>query len=438
MADAERKETRRVTLNDRILKALRPAKDGKPYDVRDTVVPGLRVRVMGSGQRSFVLLGRYPGSPHPTRRAMGEYGALTLAAARQKAQAWLDLLGQGIDPQDHEDRKRIVEQQKRKNTFAAVAEDFIAEKLPSERQGKVVEREIRNNFIPALGALPITEVTDLHVLALIKGKRQSAPSHARNLLGHAKRLFSWAVDQRCYGLSTSPCRDLKPTALLGEKKHGDRILTNDELLALWRAAERMRYPHGSIYQLLMLTGLRLNEAADAHWSEFDLSNGVWVIPAQRMKGKNGKARAHAVPLTDDILAVLQKLPRFNRGKFVFSSAFGETPTWIADRVKKRVDRRMLRTLRALARQRGEDPAVVELVPWKNHDIRRSMRTQLSRLRITEEAREAVLAHVRPGIKGVYDHHDYLNEKREALELWAKRLRSIVEPPKSNVIALARA
>jgi poly-beta-hydroxyalkanoate depolymerase len=92
-------------------------------------------------------------------------------------------------------------------------------------------------------------------------------------------------------------------------------------------------------------------------------------------------------------------------------------------------------LRALARLRGDDPAKVQLAPWTNHDIRRSVRSNLSRLKVSEEAREAVMAHVRPGIKGTYDLHDYLDEKRETLELWGVRLRSIVEPPPDNVVML---
>jgi integrase len=76
-----------------------------------------------------------------------------------------------------------------------------------------------------------------------------------------------------------------------------------------------------------------------------------------------------------------------------------------------------------------------LPDFVNHDIRRTVRTHLSALRIGEEVREAVLAHVRPGIKGVYDQHLYLEEKREALTLWNARLRSIVEPPTNNVIDL---
>jgi integrase len=263
-------------------------------------------------------------------------------------------------------------------------------------------------------------------LSVIKSKRRTAPAQARNLLGHAKRLFSWAIDQRSYGLRSSPCEHLKATKIIGEKVTGDRILSDDELFALWRGAQRMPYPHGPVYQLLVLTALRLNEVADACRPELDLPNRLWTIPAARMKGKNGKARAHVVPLTDDGLAVMQTLPQFKKGPHLFSTTFGEKPTWMSDKVKKRLDQRILRTLRVLARCRGEDPATVSLAPWTNHDIRRTVRSRLSRLKITEEAREAVLAHVRPGIKGTYDLYDYLDEKRHALDLWGARLKNIVE------------
>jgi integrase len=259
-------------------------------------------------------------------------------------------------------------------------------------------------------------------------------------LGTIKRLFGWIKDQRIYGLSRSPMSDLKPKSLIGKKNTGRRVLDDTELFALWRAVNRLTYPYGPAYQLLILTAIRLNEAADAHWSEFDLPNKLWVIPADRMKGTNEEARPHAVPLTDDISALLESLPRFKRGKYLFSTSFGDKPAWLSDKIKKKIDARMLRTLRALARRNGEDADEVVLKPWKNHDIRRTVRSNLSRLKISEEAREAVLAHVRPGIKGTYDHHDYLDEKREALTLWAARLRSIVDPPakSDNVLQMVTA
>jgi integrase len=424
-------------LTDRGLRALKPAKPGKPYDRMDDVVRGLGVRVSETGRRTFVLVARYPGSTNPTRRALGQYGALTLEQARAGARDWIELIRKGIDPADEEERARLAEQRKRANTFGAVAEDFIKNKLPGERKGEEVERDIRREFIPAWGSRPITELTDLDVLSVIKAKKAKAPAQARNLLGIAKRLLAWAKDQRVYGLVANPCADLRPSKLIGDKVAGDRTLSDDEMLALWRAAKRAPYPYGPAYQMLVLTALRLNEVADASWAEFDLRNRLWTVPAARMKGKNGKARAHVVPLTEEMSNLLSALPRFKKGDYLFSTTFGQKPVWISDKVKKRIDGRMLRTLRALSRRRGDDPAKVTLPHWTNHDIRRSVRSQLSRLKITEEAREAVLAHARPGIKATYDLYDYFDEKREALDLWAARLRSIVEPAPANVVALEK-
>jgi hypothetical protein len=83
------------TLNDRTLKALKPAPPGGTYDVMDALVPGFGVRVSETGRRTFILVARFPGRTNPTRRALGEYGALTLAAARDKARDWLELLRKG-------------------------------------------------------------------------------------------------------------------------------------------------------------------------------------------------------------------------------------------------------------------------------------------------------------------------------------------------------
>ena len=82
-------------LTDRTLKALKPAAAGKLCDIMDSVVPGFGVRVSDSGRRTFMLVARYPGSPNPTRRAIGVYGAITLADARQTAQDWLKLIKAG-------------------------------------------------------------------------------------------------------------------------------------------------------------------------------------------------------------------------------------------------------------------------------------------------------------------------------------------------------
>jgi integrase len=452
----------RKRLTDRTIKSLKPASAAAaPSDVMDTIVPGFGVRVMGTPQhpiRSYILRTRFPGSTNPTRVRIGSYDetdTMSLEGAREKARDWLALIRKGRDPRIEEARRRQAELRKHATLFGAVAEDFIRDKLPSERRGADVEREIKKEFATWWNR-PIADITDEDV---IRAKAKTAPSSARNILGHAKRVFQWAIDQRTYGFKVSPASDIKPTAMVGEKVARDRLLDDDEVFAFWRAAKRMPYPAGPVYQLLILTGLRLGEVSDASWSEFhpdvvrairqrgadpvdwtkfNTENLVWVVPASRMKGRNGKARAHAVPLTPDMLQILESLPVFvSGGDYLFSRNAGRKPAVMSTEIKDCLDRRMLRTLRAMARQRGDDPAGVKLEPWVQHDLRRVVRSGLSRLKIAEEVREAVLAHAKQGIKKHYDIYNYLDEKRDALLLWGARLRSIVEPAPavSNVVAL---
>jgi integrase len=252
---------------------------------------------------------------------------------------------------------------------------------------------------------------------------------ARQLLADLNKFYSWAIDQRVYGLTANPCASIPPSKVIGKIVRRQRALNDNELRALWIAAtERIGYPFGSVYRGLVLTALRLNEVAETERSEWDLHAGVWTIPAERMKGI-----AHAIPITPELRELYESCPK--KGRFLFSFTDGESPVMMSGRAKQKLDAEMLKIMRAVAVERGDDPKSVVLPHWTNHDIRRTVRSQFSRLRIPEEVREAILAHAKPGIKGVYDVYEYLDEKREGLELWAGKLRQIVEPQRSNVIKL---
>jgi integrase len=421
-------------LTDLKIRSLKAAE--KPFDVKDTQVPGLHVRVMPTGNRSFVLLGRFPGKPHPTRRALGGYGELTLEEARDKAKEWRRLISRGIDPQVQEERDRQSVLRKRCVTFTAVAEDFIRDKLPSERKGKEVQQDIRRELLPKWGGRPIADITPLDVRNLVKAikDRRGTPYQAHNILITIRRLFGWAIDQAVYGIEQSPCDRLKPKSIVGRRQSRTRILDNDELRAFWRATKRLGYPYGPLYQILALTGLRRNEVAWARWSEFNLRDKLWTIPAERMKG----GAAHVVPLTADVLAILGELPRFHSGDFLFSTTFGRKAVRGFSRAKRGLDWHMLRSWRAIGRIRGEARRNKMMPPFVIHDVRRSVRTGLSALPIPDLVRELVVAHAKPGLHRVYDMHAYQAEKLHALQLWAARLRSIVEPPPANVVKLAHA
>jgi integrase len=190
--------------------------------------------------------------------------------------------------------------------------------------------------------------------------------------------------------------------------------------------------------MLLLTGLRLNEAAQLSWRE--VQGDIIVVPAERMKAKDGKAVEHLVPITAAIREVIASLPHHRGGKYLFSLSDGKRPLAMTGPIKVDLDRRMLRTLKALARRRGEDHHAVDLPHWTNHDLRRTIRSGLSALRVPHNVAEAVLAHTPPGIVGVYDGHEYLDEKHEALEAWAQRIASIVNPVSAapaKIVKLAR-
>jgi Arm DNA-binding domain len=139
----------RKTLTDKLLKSLKPAATDTRDDYWDAIVPGLGVRVTETGRASFVLMTRYPRNPkNPTRRALGEYGAITLDDARQKARKWLEWIKAGRDPADVEEQQRQAELRKQENIFPAVAERFIRyihqQKL---RTAADMERDLRQVFM---------------------------------------------------------------------------------------------------------------------------------------------------------------------------------------------------------------------------------------------------------------------------------------------------
>jgi integrase len=399
-------------LTDRKLIALKAG--ATRYEVMDTDVPGFGVRVSEKGQRTFILIARFAGSPNPTRRALGEYPAISLDKARTRARAWRDLIDQGIDPKAHEASLRREEIRKHQTTFGTVAEEFLERHVSGQRRGKDTAREIRNELISQWGDRPVAGITRQDVVNVVDAiARRPAPYLAHVVLGHIRSLFNWAINRGTYGLETSPCDRIKPATLIGAKQPRQRTLNDAELKGLWQASETIGYPFGPLYRLLLLTGARKSEVAGARWSEFDLARELWTVPAERFKSN----ATHMVPLSEQAVAVLKSLPHFTKGDYLFTTTFGEKPIAGFSKGKARLDKLM------------------KAPPWVIHDIRRTVRTRLASLRVPDMVAEMVIGHGRKGIQRVYDQHSYEDEMREALELWAARLRDIVTPPPENVVRL---
>jgi integrase len=420
----------KTTLTDRKVQFLKAAPKGKRYQVMDSLVPGFGVRVTDKGVKTYIFQARFPGSANPARREINE---ATLEKARDKAREWSGLIKQGVDPAQIAEKAEEEKARSRANNFGAIAEAYFTDKLATLRSGLTTTKRFRKHLVPIFKDTPIAEITDLDILGKVLNPiKAKTKSTARQRFNDLFAFFEWAIDQRVYHLKVNPCACIKITKIVGKINKRKRILNDDELRALWIAAHRLPYPVGPLYRGLILTALRIREMSNADRREWHLHGNAWKweIPAERMKGKE----AHVVPVTADIREIYDACPK--KGRYLFSFD-GEKPMSIANKVTKdRVDAEMLKVLREIAVERDEDPADVELAHWVNHDIRRSVRSKLSRIKgLDLETREAILAHVKPGMQGVYDQYEYFDEKREGLELWAVMLRQIVEPQRSNVITL---
>ena len=410
---------RKLLLSDTFVRALQAAPAGERHDYWDTKVTGFGVRVTDRGAKSFVLYARFPPAGMPARRALGDASKMGLAAARKKAREWLDLIEQGRDPKETARQLTLKAQRANRTTFAIVAEEWLRDAVQGkQRKAREVEADVRREFIARWGSKPITEITALDVRDVIREVKARAPAQARNVLGYAKRLFDWAVAQDVYGLDVSPAEKLRPKDIIGKKVLRQRVLADAELRALWLAADKLTYPYGPLFKMLALTGQRKSEVADARWREIDQAKKLWTIPPERMKGD----AAHVVPLTDDVMTILATLPRFKKGDHLFSTTLGAKPVNGFSKAKQRLDQEMAADLGG------------EVDPFVIHDIRRTMRTGLSALPIPDRVRELVIAHAQPGLHKVYDQYAYEIEKRQALELWAARLRAIITPLPANVVA----
>jgi integrase len=185
-------------------------------------------------------------------------------------------------------------------------------------------------------------------------------------------------------------------------------LTAEELIALWRAIEKLPELPRAYFRVVLLTGARRNEVRCMAWSELDLDAGLWRLPAER----NKSARAFEVPLSAPVVETLRMLPRL--GPMVFALD-GKRPM----DVHKLIDR-----VRSDA----------GLFDVRLHDLRRTLRTGLAELGVTFEVAERVLNHAMPGLQAVYNRHSYAAEKRAALALWAEHVLALAEEREATVVA----
>lgn len=388
-------------LTDAKIRGLKAPEAGQA-EFADSDVPGLRVRVGVSGAKTFILRRRVAGKVRNI--TLGRYGPrMGLADARSKARALVNDLEAGKPAPAPKVR-------------SATAAETIRGMLPAYLAAKAHLRSIgdtkwllENNVLPELGDRLADTVTRGDVTRLIDKLAERSPSRARATHAQLSAFYTWALP-RLDRIHANPCRDAgRPD----KPKTRDRVLSDEEIAALWRVADAEPLPWGAALKLLILTGQRRNEVFWATWDEFDLEAGEWTIPPDRAKN----TVANLVPLSPAAIDVLRAIPVSGSDKVFPSRA---DPKRGASGFSKAQARFRSALDKDLGREAGEH--------WQMHDIRRTVATGMQRLGVRFEVTEAILNHVsgsRSGVAGIYQRHDWREEKRAALDAWAAYVQSLV-------------
>jgi integrase len=366
-----------ASLTDRGIRALKPR--AKQYQVRDTQVRWLALRVNKSS-KSWIYRGRIGRA---TRTKIGEYPTLSLTDARAEALRWRAAIVAGHNPL----RPRRV------HSFDALCDEFFASQVRRKlRQGPQVERVVRRLLLPRWGPLRVDAVSRADVSDLLV----SLPGPMAHLtFSHCSRLFSYAVERGL--IEHSPTDRLRVSRLVGPRPIRTRVLTDAELRTLWQASLSVPV-WGPLMRMILLTGARRGEAAGARWSEI---GDDWVIPPERFK----MGTTHLVPISPPLRALLDSLPR--SCSYVFTND-GHSPVGGFSHGKRIMDK------------------ASGLTGWRVHDLRRTMRTHLSAIPgFTDQVRELCIGHSKVGLARVYNQFEYLQERRDLMNLWAERLLHLV-------------
>ena len=401
-----------IKLTDRFLTSRKPPATGRAL-YTDLVVPGLVFRVSASternpeGRRDWLLRYR-PRRQAQKAVALGSYPAVSLSQARQRAGEIVAAAKRGVDLIAAEEReaeeRRAAEAKAR--PLSEIANAYL-DSVKHLRSWRSIESRTRCHIIRKLGSKAVGEVTRADVADFLDGlEREEGLRHQVNRCRETLRaIFAYAIE-----------RDLvtvNPVAGVSKRRveiPRDRALTAEELVALWRAIDKLLELPRAYFRVILLTGARRNEVRLMAWSELDLNARLWRLPAER----NKSARPFEIPLSDTVVEILQTLPRI--GPLVFT-----------------LDGKRPMSVHHLIKRVRSDAALLDM---RLHDLRRTLRTGLAELGVSFEVAERVLNHAMPGLQAVYNRHNYLSEKRTALTLWAEHVLALSEKREATVNALS--
>jgi integrase len=358
----------------------------------DAGCPGFGVKVTPKGRKIFIVLYRTGGGGSKLHKyTIGPYGRVTLHQARVAAQKVFAARLEGRDPasEKREAKRRVVADQ-----VEDLLETFIVQHLSQNRSGGEISRLLRREMGKPWAGRSIHEITKRDVVELISAiKQRGAPVAANKALKSVKTFLRWCVGRAV--LDQSPAEGVP---LPAKEVARDRVLNDKELAQVILGARKIGGPYGVIVELLALTGQRREEVAGLQREELDLAHRVWTIPKQRTKN----AKAHVVHLSDQSVAVLKSVDQ--------RPVLGTKPFRDFTRAKRLLDQ------------------LSGVAGWRLHDLRRTCVSGMARLGIPPHIADKILNHnagTISGVAAVYQRHEFLSERREALERWGTHVAHIV-------------
>jgi integrase len=394
-------------LTDIAIRNMKPGVNRR--EVPDAGARGLYVVIQPSGLKSFAVRYRFAGMP----RKLTLQAGITLSAARKATADALYEVEQGRDPSTAKRQAKQVRRAAAENTFRAVAEEYFRREGGRLRTGASRKNDLERLVYPTLGARPITDIRRSDIIRLLdkveEGKPlgiKGGPTQADRTLAYIRKIMNWHAT-RSDDFRSPIVRGM--ARVKAKERARERTLTDDEIRAVWKTAEKTDGPFGSYVQFLLLTAARRSEVSDMVRGELD---GIdWTLPAERNKTKVDLVR----PLSAAALDVLSKVPKLAGCEFVFSTD-GKNPISGFTRFKENFDK------------------ACGVTGWTLHDLRRTARSLMSRAGVNSDHAERCLGHVIAGVRGTYDRHEYHAEKQHAFATLASQIDRIVNR-RDNVAAL---
>ena len=400
-----------MKLTDRQIKNLKPQADR--YEVFED--RGFGIRVAPTGRKTFIFFYRMPGESKKRRLTIGTYPTMPLAEAHRKYAEAREMVTQGVDPGSKTVAERAEE--RKAPSLATLADEYLEKwAKPRKRSWREDKRILEKDILPIWGSRKAKDITRRDVIRLLDGiVDRGAGIMANRTLATIRKMFNFAVSRDI--VSISPCLSVRAPA---PEQQRDRVLTTDEIRALWHGLEGAKMAEGTklALKLQLVTGQRKAEIVTATWDEIDLTDKWWTIPPEKAKNK----MAHRVPLSSLAMELLQA-----------AKALTGDSTWLfpSPRAGKHITPE---AVDHALRRPGLEALGFSFVP---HDLRRTAASLMTGMGISRLVVSKILNHVERGITAVYDRHSYDKEKRQALEAWGLKLKTIVEGMETNVIPMVR-